>query len=310
MSTQILGFFFYDFSLNRAKGQVDQWCIYTNTCTWATHKRKGLESPVSTARESWMEHIQNRVLVFVSFFFPLNISLPVFSLLFLVIIKICPLGWILSEISSPDPIQNFLNLRKNPVGSVRLEFTQDPRHLLSQWQVSAFFGSFHYIVPCVSPWARETFFKASMLPEVSTESRIVFRIFKIRWEEETRCTTHLRHSISWCWFIFLKQLVQEGPSRSLAKILLLLPIASSKTWTSVNPPPYKMAYKTHLLIKWQALGCLLHLLFLWNKLWNWNWLLGQIYRLLWFTFHQSWFDKIELTTPHHKTASCKYVPWF
>lgn len=61
-------FFFYDFSLNRAKGQVDQWCIYTNTCTWATHERKGLESPVSMVRESRMEHIQNRVLVFVSFF--------------------------------------------------------------------------------------------------------------------------------------------------------------------------------------------------------------------------------------------------
>ena len=99
-----------------------------------------------------------------------------------------------------------------------------------------------------------------------------------------------------CWFIFLKQLVQEGSWRSLAKILPLLLIASSKTLTSMNP----------LLINrlWQRLGCLFHLLFWQNKLGSWNWLLGQIYRLLWFTFHQSWFDKIELKIPHHKTASC------
>ena len=47
MSTQILGFF-NDFSLNRAKGQVGHWCIYTNTCTWATQKRIRLTSICGT----------------------------------------------------------------------------------------------------------------------------------------------------------------------------------------------------------------------------------------------------------------------
>lgn len=219
-----------------------------------------------------------------------------FSLMFLVMIKICSLGWMLSEMSSPDSIQNFLSLRKNPVASVRLESLKTTVTFFLNDNFQPPFGSFHCIVPCVSPWTRETFFKASTLPEVSTESRIVFRIFKIRWEEETRCTIHLRHSISRCWFIFLKQLVQEGSLRSLAKILPLLHIASSKTLPSMNP----------LLITrlGQGLGCLCHLLSLRNKLGSWNWLLGQIYRLLWFTFHQSWFDKIELKIPHHKTASC------
>lgn len=202
MSTQILEFF-YDFSLNRAKGQMDQWCIYTNTCTWAIQKR--IRLTISMVHESRMEHIQSRVLFFAFvLFFPLNISPPLFSLMFLVMIKICSLGWMLSEMSSPDSIQNFLSLRKNPVASVRLESLKTTVTFFLNDNFQPPFGSFHCIVPCVSPWTRETFFKASTLPEVSTESRIIFRIFKIRWEEETRCTIHLRHSISRCWFIFLK----------------------------------------------------------------------------------------------------------
>ena len=278
--------------------QKARWATGVFTQTPAREPlRKGLDSPVSVAHESRMEHIQSRVLFFAFvLFFPLNISPSLFSLMFLVIIKICSLGWMLSDISSPGSIQNFLSLRKNPVASVRLESLKTAVTFFLNDNFQPPFGSFHCIVPCVSLWTRETLFKASTLPEVSTESRIVFRIFKIRWEEETRCTIHLRHSISWCWFIFLKQLVQEGSLRSLAKILPLLPVASSKTLTSMNP----------LLIKrlWQGLGCLFHLLFLQNKLGSWNWLLGQIYRLLWLTFHQSRFDKIELKIPHHKRASC------
>lgn len=157
--------------------------------------RKGLESPVSMAHKSRMEHIQNRVLFFVFvLFFPLNISPSLFSLMFLVIIKICSLGWMRSEISSPDSIQNFMSLRKNPVESVRLESLKTTVTFFINDNFQPPFGSFHCIVPCVSPWTRETFFKASVLPEVSTESRIVFRMFKIRWEEETRCTIHLRHN--------------------------------------------------------------------------------------------------------------------
>ena len=74
--------------------QKDRWATGVFTQTPAREPlRKGLDSPVSVAHESRMEHIQSRVLFFAFvLFFPLNISPSLFSLMFLVIIKICSLG--------------------------------------------------------------------------------------------------------------------------------------------------------------------------------------------------------------------------
>lgn len=167
MCSQILGFL-YDFSLSRAKGQLDQWCIYTSTCTWAIRKRKGLESTAPMASEFRMEHIWNRMILFflwiclAHFFLPYSLWLS----------KVCPSGCMLSEISS-ESSKNFLNLGKNPVVAVKFEFTQGHCHPSSSETVFSLLPD-HFTISflvCFSPKTRETFFKASTPPERSTKFR-------------------------------------------------------------------------------------------------------------------------------------------
>ena len=102
--------------------------------------RKGLDSPVSMAHESRMEHIQSRVLFFAFvLFFPLNISPPLFfshvpcddqNLFFGLNAFWNVITWLHSKLSE---------LKKESSSVCETWIPQDHCHLLSQRQFSASF---------------------------------------------------------------------------------------------------------------------------------------------------------------------------
>ena len=137
MSTQILGFF-NDSSLNRAKGQVGHWCIYTNTCTWATQKRIRLTSICGTWVQDGAYPKQGVVFCFCFIFSSEYFSFTFFShvpcdyqnLFFGLNAFWYFITWLHSKLSE---------LKKESSSVCETWIPQDRCHLLSQRQFSASF---------------------------------------------------------------------------------------------------------------------------------------------------------------------------